>query len=217
MDEPATGYKKSNASRFSIWKKTFSIEELLSLAQFGDIKSLIQNIFLAESKANSKNFVFVKENQVYEFLPFLLINFPEAKYVYQVRNPRDMARSWKENVAHNGEVISAARQWKKDQQNSLKNYNELRKIGKAILVKYEDIISDTENTVTAICNFLGFRYEKCMLEFYKNDLRYNNASMRQAWKIWGKVLLVIIKKYLSVLNSHEIIAIEKYVILKCCI
>lgn len=80
---------------FSIWKKEFSLDDLKSLAPIGNVESLIRNIFMEEAKANGKQHVFIKENQVYEFLPFLLLNFPESKYVYQTRDPRDMALSWK--------------------------------------------------------------------------------------------------------------------------
>jgi len=96
---------------FAIWEKEFSLEDLKALAPIGDVASLIRNIFLEEARANGKQHVFIKENHVYEFLPFLLLNFPESKYVYMVRDPRDMALSWKKNPDHLGGIVKAARQW----------------------------------------------------------------------------------------------------------
>ncbi len=195
---------------FSVWKKSFSLDELQKLAPRGDIALLIKNIFLEEAKANGKQHVFIKENQVYEFLPFLLINFPEAKYIYQVRDPRDMALSWKKNADHFGGVVKAATQWQKDQQSTLKNYNELRKVGKAHFVKYEDLIENPESAARDICEFLGIPYEDSILEFYKDDVTQKNASMQKAWSNLSKaVLRGNKKKYEAELSRDEIMAIEK--------
>lgn len=195
---------------FSVWEKSFSLDELQELAPRGEISLLIKNIFLEEAKANGKQHVFIKENQAYEFLPFLLINFPDAKYIYQVRDPRDMALSWKKNTAHSGGVVKAARQWQKDQQNSLKNYNELRKIGKAHFLKYEDLIENPKSATSDICDFLGFSYEDSILEFYKDDMTQKNASMEKAWNNLSKAVLKDNKKkYVDELSPKEIMAIEK--------
>jgi hypothetical protein len=195
---------------FSVWKKSFSPDELQKLAPCGEISLLIENIFLEEAKANGKQHVFIKENQAYEFLPFLLINFPDAKYIYQVRDPRDMALSWKKNTIHAGGVVKAARQWQKDQQNTLKNYNELRKIGKAHFLKYEDLIENPKRATSDICDFLGFSFEDSILEFHKDDVTQKNASMQKAWKNLSKAVLKDNKnKYVGELSTKEIMAIEK--------
>lgn len=195
---------------FSAWKKSFSLDELLLLAPCGDIAGLIRNIFVEEAKANGKQNIFIKENHVYEFLPFLLINYPEAKYIYQVRDPRDMALSWKKNPDHPGGVVAAARQWQRDQSNTLKNYNELRKIGKAILLKYEDLITDTEKITRQVCSFLGVSFEAGILEFYKDEVTQKNASLIQAWRNLGRdIIRDNNRKYLTELSRDEIMAIEK--------
>ena len=87
---------------FSQWQMDFSKEYMKNLAPRGDLPSLLKNLFIEEAKANGKTHVFVKENQVYEFFTFLIQYFPEAKFLYQVRDPRDMALSWKKNSDHKG-------------------------------------------------------------------------------------------------------------------
>lgn len=195
---------------FSIWKKEFSLDDLHTLAPIGDIESLIRNIFMEEAKANGKQHVFIKENQVYEFLPFLLLNFPESKYVYQTRDPRDMALSWKKNPDHLGGVVKAAKQWQKDQQNTLKNYAELAKKGKAYFVRYEDLISDSERYTSEIVEFLGLPYDSNIENFHKDELTKKNASMQKAWNNLSQgVIKDNKKKYLKELTEQEIKVIEK--------
>lgn len=194
---------------FSVWKKDFSIEELQALAVPGDIKSLIQNIFLEEARANGKQHVFIKENHVYEFLPFLLTYFPEAKFVYQTRDPRDMALSWKKNLDHPGGVVKAARQWKQDQQQSLKNYHLLHSQGKAHFVKYEDLTANNESEIKKILGYLGLPFDNEIFDFHKDEITQKNAGMQTGWNNLSQgVISDNSRKYLKELSEEEIKAIE---------
>ncbi|EMP55946.1 sulfotransferase domain-containing protein [Marinobacter santoriniensis NKSG1] len=195
---------------FSIWKKDFSYEELKNLAVPGDIKSLIQNIFLEEAFENGKQHVFIKENHVYEFLPFLMSYFPESKFVYQTRDPRDMALSWKRNSGHPGGVVRAARQWKLDQQQSLKNYHLLEHQGKAHFVRYEDLTQNSEVEIRKILDFLGVPFDSEIFEFHNDEMTKKNAGMQNAWSNISKgIISNNSKKYLKDLTESEIKVVEK--------
>lgn len=195
---------------FSVWRKSFSFDELKLLAPVGDIKSLIQNIFLEEARANGKQHLFIKENHVYEFLPFLMTYFPESKFVYQTRDPRDMALSWKKNLDHLGGVVRAARQWKLDQQQSLKNYYLLKTQRKVHFVRYEELTANNEFEVKKILEFLGVSFDEDIFEFHKDEITQKNAGMQKAWDNLSKgVITNNSQKYLKGLTENEIKAIEK--------
>jgi hypothetical protein len=171
---------------------------------------LLKNIFLEEAGQHGKEYVFIKENQVYEFMPYLAWHFPGARYVYQVRDPRDMALSWKKSAPHVGGVIQAARQWKIDQQQSLKNFNELKKREEAVFVRYEDLITGTEAELARILDFMGLDYEPGMLQFHQDRLTKNNAGRIKAWENLSVGVLADNKmKYLDELTQQEIRYIEK--------
>lgn len=195
---------------FSIWRKKFTLSELKGLAPIGDIKSLIRNIFMEEARINGKQYVFIKENHVYEFLPFLLTYFPESKFIYQVRDPRDMALSWKKNLDHPGGVVNAARQWKKDQQQSLKNFHLLKARGQAVSVKYEDLIANSDIEVKRLLDYLGMSYDENIFDFYKDDITKQNAGMQKAWSNLSKgIISNNSRKYLRELSDEEVKAVEK--------
>lgn len=197
------------SSNFSEWKKEFNFQDIMKMAPVGDIGTLIKNIFMEEAIANGKNDVFIKENHLYEFLPFLLINFPKSKYIYQVRDPRDVALSWKKNPSHRGGIVKAAKQWKIDQQNFLKNYNELKKINKATIVKYEDLIENPKRELEKILRFLGHKYESSILNFNSDELTIKNANKQPAWNNLSKSILSDNKKkYIEELTDYEIKIIE---------
>ena len=129
-DELLIDVNKLINAEFTFWKSEIDLENLKQNVSRGDVFGLIDYIFELEAKTNDKNHLFIKENKVYEFFPYLLKAYPNAKYVFQVRDPRDMALSWKKNPTHPGGVIKAAKQWKTDQQNSLINSHLLKKIKK---------------------------------------------------------------------------------------
>lgn len=195
---------------FSRWKKTYTLEDLGELAQAGNVNDLLKNIFYIEAKMNGKQHLFIKENHIYEYLPYLLLNFPESKYVYQVRDPRDMALSWKKSKIHIGGVISGARQWQKDQNNSLKHFFLLRQFGKAILVKYEDLISIPEKVIKEAVEFLGFQFEENMFKYYEEDMVNKNSIKMATWENLSKPLLKRnMNKYKQELSEEEIMIIER--------
>lgn len=195
---------------FSIWKKEFKKSELKGLAPCGDIVSLLKNIFIEEASEDGKDNIFIKENHLYEFLPFLLINFPEAKFIYQTRDPRDMALSWKKNKSHPGGIIVGAKQWSYDQQRFLSNYHILRKVNKAFLIKYENLIDNPEEALSATLSFLGHQFQPSMLKFNNDETTRLNAQIQESWSNLSRPIITNNSaKYTDELTSDEISLVEK--------
>lgn len=194
---------------FSRWRRSYTLAELASMADPGDLPTLLRRIYADEARANGKQVVFIKENHVYEFIAYLLIHFPDARYVYQVRDPRDMALSWKNNPGHPGGVCRAARQWQADQQNSLKLYSELRRGGRACLVHYEKLIVEPQAALAETLALLGQHWEPSMLSFHESDLTRANATQQHAWANLDKALMSDNQqKYRQALSDDEIRAVE---------
>ncbi len=197
------------AADFSHWRTTPTRGQLQHLAPTGDLPRLLRSIFENEALAHGKTHVFVKENHVYEFIAYLLMHFPDAHYVYQVRDPRDMALSWKNNPGHPGGVCRAARQWQIDQQNSLKIFNELRKRGQAVRVHYEQLIADPQAALADVLALLGLRFDERMLSFHESELTRANAAQQPAWANLDRALMSDNKhKYRLALSADEIRAVE---------
>ncbi|WP_203141790.1 sulfotransferase family protein [Marinobacter mangrovi] len=194
---------------FSVWRQVFDKEELTKLASAGDIGGLLSGIFELEAKAAGKPDVFIKENQLYEILPFLLLRFPDARYVYQTRDPRDMALSWRANPDHPGGLIAGARRWKADQQRFMLAHNELKARNLSIFLRYEDLLDDPQYELERVLNVLGHAFEPSMLTFHQDELTQENANQQSAWKNLGQGVMKNNKaKYLKTLSQQEISYIE---------
>ena len=79
------------------------------------------------------------------------------------------------------------------------------------MIKYEDLVSDTERVVRELCDFLEVDYKPSMLSYYKSDLTLENTKRLKDWENLRKpVLSENFNKYRKALSSLEIQYIEHY-------
>jgi len=94
----------------------------------------------------------------------LLRLFPKAKFIYLLRDPRDVARSnigmgWSGNVWTGvNRWIEAVNLWEKVKQ-------KLEKETSYVDVKFEQLIVSPEETLSAICNFMNINYDSKMMSY----------------------------------------------------
>jgi hypothetical protein len=125
--------------------------------------------FLQQKRAASKAKAHVGAtvHREFERLRFL---WPTARYIHLVRDPRDVARSvvqkgWAGNVYHAAEFwLDAERSW-----DTLAPH---LSDDRAIEVRYEDLVTDPERTLTAICRFIGVPYSLRMLDYSADAPQY---------------------------------------------
>lgn len=196
-------------SEFAKWNKTFAYEDLKAMAPVGDVPALCRAIYEEEARSLGKEILFIKELWTYRYFSFLHWCFPDAKYVFLVRDPRDMALSWRNNPSHPGGIVAGARQWAHDQKQTLPNFSALENVGRATLVRYEDLVQDSEAELSRLCDFLDIEYEPQMLEFHRNKLTQENAEKNPLWKNLNKeVMSDNTAKFVKELTAEEIAIIE---------
>jgi hypothetical protein len=196
-------------NQLGTWHTHWTSAKIENGAKTSTLAAIVRYIYETEAQALGKSKVFIKENQTYRFIPFLLSSFPEAKFIYLVRDPRDMALSWKLSANHPGGVLRGAQVWKEDQRKSLEVYGYLMDVGRIILVKYEELVSHPVEQLQRLCDFLEVSFIPAMLEFYNNDLTVNNARRLEDWHNLQKpVLSNNFNKYRTQLLELEIKYIE---------
>ncbi|MAA79117.1 MAG: hypothetical protein CL916_07630 [Deltaproteobacteria bacterium] len=169
-------------SDFARWKHVFTKTELLQLAEPGDLSTLLRQVFFIEAQAHGKQQVFIKEIELYKYHSFIQWVFPNAKFLYLIRDPRDVSLSWRKSGPHAGGLLSGSSTWIQDQKQSIPLLASWAENGRAILVKYEDLVTQKEKELLRICDFLNIEYTDRMLDFHKDDLTRQNASLNPLWK-----------------------------------
>ncbi|MEY8211024.1 MAG: sulfotransferase [Gammaproteobacteria bacterium] len=139
---------------------------------------LVDLVYKAYAKKMGKDVDVVgdKNNYYINHIAELLQYFPKEKFILLIRDGRDVALSYKNlnRVALGSryrpqltaEIEEIAFEWRT---NGLEFLN-LMNTPNVMLVRYEDLLSNTESRIQAVLRFLEVSYEGSVLDFYlKND------------------------------------------------
>ena len=196
-------------SKLGLWRTQINFDHLKANISDRSITGALKFIYQNEAKLNGKSKLFVKENKIYDFIYFLLTEFEDPKFVYFVRDPRDMALSWKLSPNLRGCVIRAGNTWKRDQKKYLKIFSCLLRQNRAILMRYEDLLTDSEESLNNLCKFLNVEFESKLLKFRCSDLTIKNANSSADWKNLNRPLMKAnFNKYQDSLTDEEIKYVE---------
>jgi Sulfotransferase family len=139
--------------KFSIICRYYQIEEKKAAHDYCYFMSKILD---KEGKGN----LILKHPRYSMFVPQISNDFPKAKFIHLVRDVRSVASS----VLFKDRYTSGRDKWCLYNQSILDSFKSIDD-GRKIFVRYEDIVENPEKTITRILLFLGFSFEKEILEF----------------------------------------------------
>jgi hypothetical protein len=107
--------------------------------------------------------------------------YPSAKFIYMVRDGRDVAASARKTIFNRYNIYFIANLWKKEQEIGISWRNRLSK-EEIFLVRYEDLLSKPAETVSSLCLFLDEPYQEDMLSFFDSAEAKKSGSLSEAWR-----------------------------------
>ncbi|MBU2574745.1 MAG: sulfotransferase [Elusimicrobia bacterium] len=129
---------------------------------------------------------------------------PGAKFIHLVRDGRDVAVSAKNSVFNHFHPYYVARLWSLEQKLAAGLSNRLGKEG-LLTVRYEDLTSEPERTVKAICGFLEEDYSGRLLRYFETEETKQLAGYSRSWGNCAKPILKDNSgKYKKSLSAGEI-------------
>jgi len=115
--------------------------------------------------------------------------FPDSHFVVMVRNPLDVIAS---QYKRHGDIHKAIRRCKEDY-DAIAN---VKNMGHVHIVRYEDLIADTEGVVKDVCGRVGLLFDAEMLSFHEKKIPWEGVTpvltdgvgeeehlKRRAWQI----------------------------------
>jgi len=126
---------------------------------------------------------------------------PNAKYLYLHRDVRDVCASFKKAIVGEKHVYHIAKKWT-DLQNKCIAYK-AKFPQKMFVVKYEDLLKDTADTLKSICNFLEINYTEEMLNFHLSEEAISTASSSSLWANLAKPMLINNSRKFNELLTNE--------------
>lgn len=168
---------------------------------------------LAETGAR---LVMVKENELHEAAAQIIDAFPDARFVFQTRDPRDYLASavaLKTGPFGNkfGSLRNAMQVWDADQRFGLRMLGHFGP-GRVFFQRYEDLVADSEGVLRDLCRFAGIDFDPKMLEFHQAETVKEFSTRKDAWKNLARpVMSDNFNKYRKELSKRQIVAVERMV------
>ena len=116
------------------------------------------NNFIFNNYSNEKTMVIEKTpNHIY-VLDKIKQEYPDTKFIFNIRDPRDLVAS----------LYGRVYDWDKSISRLKKDFDYIKKFYSfGHLVKYENIVNNFENTFIDICKYINIDFDKNMLEYYR--------------------------------------------------
>src|SRR5665647_29094 len=185
-----------------------AVDEILGMSKersFAGIYEAMHRRYLLESGGKPR-WGQKTPNNLY-FVPQILECFPNAQFVFIVRDGRDAAVTSLDSAFGAGNIWGAAYTWAKANV-FVKPFREQYDDSTWLDVKYEQLCREPEKILKIVCEFLGEQYTPEMLDFHKTPLCVKRGKQRDHAPLGHAVSdkhVGIYKQFLS-LNEQEIYA-----------
>lgn len=187
------------------WKYVPVPEKLLPNIRFRNLSGLLSVLYSwYASQEGVSNWV-CKENNIFDHAFQIREVLPDARFIYLCRDGRDCACSIKKVPSHDQHIYNIAQEWRREQEECLRVYQELKALDAVCLLRYEDLLEHPEAELKRVCAFLGVAYQSEMLQFYTADEARSEAQKTDYWKNLSRPLMQNNKaKFLQQLPMKEI-------------
>lgn len=132
---------------------------------FSNIYSAFFNSFTFNGESKKTKFIFDKNPINTLFAEDISEEFPMAKFIFMVRDPRANYLSRKQKVIFSDNIYFNCYRWKFINECALKFQKKYP--NKTLIIKYENLVTNPENQLKSIADFCGFDYSANMLDFHK--------------------------------------------------
>lgn len=163
------------------WEETIEPGEIVAEAPDRSFAGVLAYVYRREMEACGAERVFFKENEAFFHAEYLLRNFPDAKFIYLVRDGRDMVLSYHNSLSHFGTVRDGAEVWRDEQRACLRLLCDPDFAERMLPIHYEDILAFPEESVREICDFVGEEYDEAMMEFHRDRSNEKAADAVHSW------------------------------------
>lgn len=191
-------------SKLGFWK----LKSLKKINFSNNILNYIYHIFQKEMRLNNKEFLFIKETELYKNYRIIKKLSNNPRFIFLTRDPRDMALSWKKTPNLRGGVLRATTLWLNNQKGFINLRKKLNK-DQFINISYEDLIKNKKTILKKILDFLSMEYEKNIINFYKKNETQTMSETHWMFNNLSKPIFRNSNKFLNELTNNEIIYIEQ--------
>lgn len=136
--------------------------------------------------------------------------FPDARFIHIIRDPRDVALSYRGYRYGSSNMLECAQNWTRGVEGSLREGAVLGS-ERYYVLRYEDLILKPEDSLKNLCDFLGVAYAPQMLEYGEMVSQKVPNNKRDLWPILDqKPQADKVERWRRELNSAQCAIIEDW-------
>lgn len=167
------------------WDVPLDVDAIAKEAQPRDVYGIYFALQELYRRSTGKARWGCKSTFMIDHVDAILARFPDAKLLWLVRDPRDVAVSSRKSVFSTFHPYYTARLWTKQQETGLR-WQDTLPPERLRLVRYERLVAEPEAEVREICAFLGEGFEPAMLRHFETEEARKSASLQESWKETGR-------------------------------
>ncbi len=190
------------------WEVVIDREALIEGAEPPDLLGVFLGLYDQFQHAQGKARWGNKSTFVIHHVDRIRRHRPDARFLWLVRDPRDVAASSRRSVFSPFHPHRTAQLWRDQQQLGLELEGRLP-AEVWLRLRYEDLLADPEGSVRRVCGFLGEDFEPGLLAFHRTDAARQASSLSEDWRNTARpVLSHNAGKYRRHLSPDEIRLVE---------
>lgn len=191
------------------WGFSIDPEVLARKAEPPDLLGLFVALYDLYAEKYNKPRWACKSTFMIDHVERVLRSYPAARFLWLVRDPRDVAVSSRNSVFNPNHPFYIAALWRKQQYEGWRLQRSA--VGCSLLrIHYEDLINQPESEIKRICSFLSEDFEPTMLEYHTTQAAKTSSSLSESWKnVASPIIANNSNKYRNELSAKEICLIER--------
>ncbi|NTV15008.1 MAG: sulfotransferase [Desulfobulbaceae bacterium] len=189
------------------WEEIPSQAEILAAVKAPSLVGVFFAVYDCCCRGAGKTRWGCKSTFVIDHLEAVLAACPEARLIWLVRDPRDVAASSRRSLFSPCHPWLTARLWRRQQ--AAGQQGQAAHPENFLLLRYEELLAAPEATLRQLCAFLGEDFAPAMLEFHRTVAAQRSSSLSACWENTGQPIRSDnFGRYRNTLSRSEIGLVE---------
>ncbi len=189
------------------WSVKFDRGAIREMCANNSLPQIMRAIYFTKAKLKNASWWCCKSMASVHYAKEIEASGIHPVYLFQYRDGRDVACSFRKAVVGEKHMYFLAKQWKHEQELSMALREQYE--DRTITVQYETFMTDTEGTLQDICAKLQLDYTSEMLNYADADESKITASSGKMWSNLTKPLMRNnSKKYLTEMTHDDLVIFE---------
>ena len=170
---------KTHLNPWRIHLDSKSIRQRAKGGSFWDVFRIVNEIYAEQCE---RPCWCSKESGLFNYIADIARRIPNAKFVYLVRDGRDVALSLLRGHLHAFHIYFAAEYWASTQRACLAAAADPALGPRIHLLKYEELIARPEEVMRDLMQFIGLEFEARQTRYYEDESVVDHARRSRFWR-----------------------------------